>query len=200
MTFTLASILHSRSFGNMKIRWDVLQRNSEEDLTRVVEVSNHGILSRLIEHLGLSSKLRRLTTKYEDEAWLIYKQIFIRRNKLPLKYDFASYTRKALSKFIVRTIKISPSCWCIALAFNLLTVGFHAFKLQVGWEAPYNVTNHPCVKRISHELCIALKQFENDISPLYITNGTHGPRMQLAPEFGGAESFSDPGKYRYPVK
>lgn len=57
-----------------------------------------------------------LTQRQQCIEWFLLRILFLREYGVQIHFDFAKYTRKALTQAIMRSINITPATWIFMLA------------------------------------------------------------------------------------
>jgi hypothetical protein len=71
---------------------------------------------RALGAFGVLEPMMLLTQRQQCIEWFLLRILFLREYGVQIHFDFAKYTRKALTQAIMRSINITPATWIFMLA------------------------------------------------------------------------------------
>ena len=120
LIFVLNTLVTHRGHQQTKSEWDAAAAAS---MHQVCEAYNKRLTAgtttcfgRMLSKLGLFELYLSVTLEQQAVEWFMLRLLFLREYGVQIHFDFAKYTRKNLTRSIMRGIEITPVSWGFMLA------------------------------------------------------------------------------------
>lgn len=120
LIFVLTTLVTHRGHQQTKREWDTAAAASVHEACEAyasrLAAGQSTCFGRMMTKLGLFELYLKTSLEQQAIEWFLLRLLFLREYGVQIHFDFAKYTRKNLTRSIMRGIEITPVSWGFMLA------------------------------------------------------------------------------------